>query len=71
MKPVRSTLNWPLRVYETPPLASLTSKKPLPLIARSSGLSVAVIVPWVNCCATAATETPMPTEFWLPPSALA
>ena len=39
MKPSLLAWNWPLRVYSVcDPL--LTSKKPLPLIARSSGLSV-------------------------------
>ena len=35
-------------------------KNPLPLTAISSELLVVVILPWVNCCATAATRTPIP-----------
>jgi hypothetical protein len=48
----------------------LTSKKPLPLMAMSSGLSVVVMLPCANCWATSATVTPMPTAL-LPPMALA
>ena len=40
-------------------------KNPWPLIATSSGLLVAVILPWVNCCATVASLVPIPT--WLAP----
>src|SRR5450759_4237683 len=60
MLPVVLTLNWPLREYWTWLLGSCTWKKPLPLIARSSGLPVGVMLPWVNCCDTVATCTPMP-----------
>ena len=60
MKPSRSTLNWPLREYCVGLTPSLTWKKPRPLMARSSGLSVAVMLPWVNCWATVASRVPMP-----------
>jgi hypothetical protein len=40
---------------------SLTWKKPRPLMARSSGLSVVVMLPCVNCCDTADSCVPMPT----------
>ena len=71
MKPVLSDLNWPLRVYSIEPFVPLTSKKPLPLMATSSGLSVGVMVPCVNCCDTVASIVPMPAwvemldTFWL------
>jgi hypothetical protein len=52
MKPSRSTLNWPLREYLVGLTPSLTWKKPRPLMATSSGFSVAVMLPWVNCCDT-------------------
>jgi hypothetical protein len=35
-------------------------KKPLPLIARSSGLLVVLMLPCENCCSTALILTPMP-----------
>src|SRR6195952_1587371 len=60
MLPVLLTLNCPLRVYWIWLPWSWVWKKPLPLIARSSGLPVGVMLPWLNCCATAATCTPMP-----------
>ena len=71
MKPVLSVLNWPLREYEMAPLALLISKKPPPLMATSSGLSVVVMVPCVNCCATVATCVPMPIAPLGPPIAFA
>ncbi len=60
MLPALLTLNWPLRVYCVWFDASCVWKKPLPLIARSSGLPVGVMLPWLNCCDTVATCTPMP-----------
>src|SRR5579885_2360675 len=43
-------------------------KKPEPLSARSRLLPVAVMFPWPNCCATAATCTPLPTAVCATPS---
>ena len=63
MKPSRSTLNWPLRVKVTRPLLSVIWKNPAPLIARSMGFSVVMMLPWVNCCETEARLVPMPTEL--------
>ena len=60
MKPSRSTLNWPLREYCVGLRPSVTWKKPAPLTARSIALPVVLMLPCVNCCATAATLTPMP-----------
>jgi hypothetical protein len=48
-------------------MPSVTWKNPEPLIARSSGLSVVVMLPCVNCCATAARSTPMPMVLVLAP----
>ena len=63
MKPSRSILNWPLREYCVGLLPSVTWKKPAPLMVRSSGLSVVVMLPWLNCCDTADRLVPMPTEL--------
>lgn len=37
------------------------TKKPSPLIARSSVFWVDSMEPWWNCCATVAVVTPLPT----------
>ncbi|MDT4842979.1 hypothetical protein FQZ97_768950 [compost metagenome] len=50
------------------PLGWLTSKKPLPLMARSRSLPVTVMLPCVKSCDTVATVTPMP--LLAPPAAL-
>src|SRR5689334_6079316 len=42
-------------------------KKPLPLIARSRLLSVKSMLPWLNCCETFATFTPLPMAVELTP----
>src|SRR5689334_13594933 len=42
-------------------------KKPLPLIARSRLLSEKSMLPWVNCCETFATFTPLPMAVALTP----
>ncbi len=44
------------------------TKKPLPSIARSRLLFVNEIVPWLNCCATFASFTPLPISFEPVPS---
>ena len=41
-------------------LPSASWKKPAPLIARSMALAVVVMLPCVNCWATAARLVPMP-----------
>ena len=42
------------------PAESMSWKKPAPLMARSIGLEVVVMPPWLNCCDTAASLVPMP-----------
>src|SRR5215216_2386711 len=42
-------------------------KKPCPLSARSRLLSVKSMLPWVNCCATLETRTPLPIALLLTP----
>src|SRR5580704_1515930 len=46
-------------------------KKPLPLTARSRLLPVESMLPWVNCCETSDTDTPLPTAVELTPCWLA
>src|SRR4029079_3666059 len=46
---------------------SFRMKKPCPLSARSRLLSVKSMLPWVNCCATFETRTPLPIALLLTP----
>ena len=67
MLPPLSILNWPAREYWVALLRSLSWKNPPPPIAMSSGLSLVVMLPWENCCDTAARLTPRPMPLAPPP----